>query len=142
MSAYIAEWLRRLAIERANNQCEYCLIPLNITFVLCHIDHIIAQKHGGLTVSENLASTCALCNRFKGSDLVSIDNETGAIVELFHPRNQKWSEHFALRDGLIFPLTAVGRVTVTLLQLNRPERVAERDFLFREGILPLISSDL
>jgi len=71
--------------------------------------------------------------------LVSIDSETGAIVELFHPRTQFWSEHFALRDGLIFPLTATGRVTVTLLQLNRPERAAERDFFFNEGILALPS---
>lgn len=139
MSAYIAEWLRRLVVERANGQCEYCLIPLLTTFVPHHIDHIIAQKHGGSTASENLAFTCALCNRFKGSDLVSIDYETGAIAELFHPRTQVWSEHFALRDGLVFPLTAVGRVTVSLLQLNRPERVAERDFFFNEGILALPS---
>jgi 5-methylcytosine-specific restriction endonuclease McrA len=140
MSAYVGNRLRTLVTERASGQCEYCLIPLTTSFVPHHIDHIIAQKHGGPTISGNLALTCAICNRFKGSDLVSIDPQTDEIVRLFHPRKQNWSVHFSLRDGLIFPLTAAGRVTVKLLQLNLPERVEERQFLSAEEILNLPSA--
>lgn len=137
MSEYIPEDLRRTVVERSNGQCEYCLTPLITTFVLHQIDHIIARKHGGPTSAGNLAFTCALCNRFKGSDLSSVDPESGEIVPLYHPRNQRWRDHFSVRDGLIVPLTATGRVTVNLLQMNRAERVAERRFFISEGILSL-----
>lgn len=76
--------------ERAGERCEYCLIPESMTFALHEIDHIIAEKHGGRTEEENLGLSCALCNGFKGSDLTSIDPETGAIVPLFHPRRDAW----------------------------------------------------
>jgi hypothetical protein len=32
-------------------------------------------------------------------------------------------------------LTAIGRVTIRLLQLNRPDRVEERQFLIQAGII-------
>jgi len=50
------------------------------------VDHVIAEKHGGLTEPDNLALSCTLCNKHKGSDLTSIDPETGDIVPLYHPR--------------------------------------------------------
>lgn len=50
--------------------------------------------------------------------------QTGQDVPLFNPRQDKWSDHFIWSaDGLhIIPLTAIGRATVELLDLNR-ERV-------------------
>jgi HNH endonuclease len=36
-------------------------------------DHVIAEKHGGATSADNLAWACFYCNRFKGSDLASVD---------------------------------------------------------------------
>ncbi len=83
---YIPVPLRRLVRERAQGRCEYCLIPESLTFAPHWIDHIVAEKHGGKTESENLANCCVLCNQRKGSDLTSIDAETGEIVPLFHPR--------------------------------------------------------
>lgn len=140
MSGYIPDWLRQLVVARAEERCEYCLIPQLATFVSHQIDHVIAQKHGGLTKSENLALTCAICNRFKGSDIVSIDPDTGEIVALYHPCRQIWVEHFLLRDGWIQPVSTTGRVTVFLLQMNRPDRVTERRLLYSVGVLRIPGS--
>lgn len=137
MSDYIPALLRREVFERAGGQCEYCLTPQVAALVSPEVDHIVARKHGGETVSENLALTCSLCNKYKGSDLTSIDPESGAITPLFHPRRQRWVNHFRLEAGRITPLTAVGRVTVMLLQLNRPERVAERRLLVAAGTVQI-----
>jgi hypothetical protein len=90
------------------------------------MDHVIAVKHGGQTTAENLALCCAVCNRFKGSDIASIDHESAQLTPLFHPRVDHWSDHFQLRDGEIVGLTARARVTVQLLRMNRSSRVKER----------------
>jgi 5-methylcytosine-specific restriction endonuclease McrA len=81
--------LRRLVYERAGGHCEYCLIPDTLVLVAHQIDHIIAEKHGGLTEADNLALACVLCNKHKGSDLASIDPQTGEIVPLYHPRRDR-----------------------------------------------------
>ncbi len=36
------------------------------------------------------------------------------------------ADHFKLDGALIVPLTAQGRVTVKIFQLNHPHRIAER----------------
>lgn len=132
---YIPAALRRLVCERANDRCEYCLIPEAVTFAPHWIDHIIAEKHGGKTEESNLANSCVLCNQCKGSVIASIDPETGHLVALFHPRRDQWAEHFRLADGRIEPLSPIGRVTVRLLQLNNPDRVEEREQLGLAGLL-------
>jgi hypothetical protein len=140
---YISVALRKEVYERAKSCCEYCLIPELATFASHEIDHIIAEKHGGLTETENLALACTLCNQHKGSDLTSIDPDTGNIVPLYRPRQDSWHEHFQLKEAEIIPLTAKGRVTVRLLQLNRSERVEERQLLLEAGILRVsLDSDL
>lgn len=135
MSQYIPAPLRQEVYDRAGGQCEYCLVPQVAALVSPEVDHIIARKHGGETEVDNLALACSLCNKCKGSDLASIDSESGAITPLFHPRRQRWIDHFRLEDGQIVPLTATGRVTVNLLQFNRPERVAERELLLAAGAI-------
>jgi HNH endonuclease len=132
---YIPIALRRQVEERAYSCCEYCLIPSFATFAAHEIDHIIAEKHGGRTESENLALSCTLCNKYKGSDLASLDPDTEKIVPLYHPRQDLWSEHFRLSGGEFIPLTAIGRVTTRLLQLNRLDRIEERQLLLNAGII-------
>lgn len=128
--------LRRAVSKRARGRCEYCRIHESAVFLIHQIDHIVARKHGGETSLDNLALSCALCNKHKGSDIASIEPEAGAIVALFHPRRDSWDEHFALaQDGAIIPRTVVGRVTVRLLSMNHPDRVAERKLLFASGTL-------
>jgi len=99
-------------------------------------DHIIAEQHGGQTTRDNLAFACWDCNRRKGPNISSVDPESGEVVRLFHPRLQKWSEHFRL-DGLrIIPLTPIGRATVALLRFNSPERLSVRAMLLQIGRYP------
>jgi hypothetical protein len=98
------------------------------------MEHIIAEKHRGESVAENLALACPYCNRFKGSDIGSVDPETGLLTPFFNPRTQRWQEHFRFDNGAIHPLTAEGRVTAAILQLNLPERIEERRRQFQTGI--------
>jgi HNH endonuclease len=132
---YIPVALRKQVYDRARGCCEYCLIPEVATFAPHEIDHIIAEKHNGRTESENLALSCTLCNKHKGSDLASIDPETAEITPLYHPRQNLWREHFQLNGAEFIALTAIGRVTISLLQLNRRDRIDERYLLLQAGII-------
>ncbi|NES25077.1 MAG: HNH endonuclease [Symploca sp. SIO3E6] len=123
---YIPVALRRLVEQRAKHRCEYCLLPTQVSFFSHEIDHVIPEKHGGATQADNLAFTCWRCNRHKGTDLGSFDPQTGEFSFLFNPRTQQWSEHFTFEEIQIIGLTAQGRTTVKLLQLNGDERLAER----------------
>jgi hypothetical protein len=123
---YIPNALRNLVYERAKGCCEYCLISEDVSFAKHQIDHIIAEKHGGLTIEENLALSCTICNKYKGSDIASIDNETDAIVPLFNPRKDIWSKHFRIENEVFIGLTPNARATIRLLQLNSPVRIEER----------------
>jgi 5-methylcytosine-specific restriction endonuclease McrA len=91
---YIRESLRRLVFQRANGRCEYCLLHEDDAYMPHEVDHIYAEKHGGETSEANLCLSCAECNRYKGSDLASIDPQTGEVVQLIHPRRDNWSDHF------------------------------------------------
>jgi hypothetical protein len=136
MSERVPADLRARVRHRARQRCEYCLLHEDSGGLLHQPDHIIACKHGGETVEENLAWSCFLCNQLKGSDLASVDLETGRIVRLFHPRRDRWSRHFRLEGARIVPLTAVGRVTEYLLQFNHPETLEMRQILIAEGRYP------
>jgi hypothetical protein len=131
---YVPAALRKLVRERSSNRCEYCLIPEMVVFAPHWIDHIVAEKHGGRTEAENLANSCISCNQRKGTDLSSIDPETGGITPLFHPRRDRWLDHFRLEGGIIEPLTPIGRVTEKLLLFNHPIRIEEREQLAEVGL--------
>lgn len=124
--AYVSDALRHLVIERATQACEYCLLPNVLSFYPHEVDHVIALKHRGQTIAENLAYACWRCNRFKGSDLGSFDPETGDFCFLFNPREQLWSEHFTLSAGQVVGRSPEGRTTALLLKLNTGERIQER----------------
>lgn len=127
--SYVPATLRRLVTQRAGDQCEYCQFPQKASLFAFEMEHIIAAKHDGITESENLALSCPCCNRFKGSDIGSIDPETGQLTPFFNPRLQQWSDHFRLEGGTIIPLTPEGRVTAKILQFNLLERILERQQL-------------
>jgi 5-methylcytosine-specific restriction endonuclease McrA len=131
MTNYVSALLRRQVATRALGLCEYCLIHEEDTFFGCQIEHVIARKHGGKTVAENLAYACLYCNAYKGSDIASIAPRSGEIVRLYNPRTDGWSNHFELEalDHLIRAKSEIGEVTVQLLQLNHPDRLLERESL-------------
>jgi hypothetical protein len=138
---YISAELRRLVVERAGKCCEYCLISQEDKTFSFHIDHTIAEKHGGATDISNLCLSCPRCNTAKGSDIASVDSKTGNLTWLFNPRRHVWSDHFQLNGPIIDPLTAEGRVTIFMLKLNQLEQVLERDGLMKIGRYPCSGKD-
>lgn len=133
---YISEALRRQVIDRAAGVCEYCRLHQRDSLFLHELDHIIPVKHRGQTVAENLCLSCLDCNRFKGSNFASFDPETERIIPLFNPRVDTWSDHFALLGPEIVGMTPEGRVTVYILNLNNPQRLALRRQLIAAGRYP------
>lgn len=123
------------ARERAGRRCEYCRLPDVLPHTLrFHLEHIVARQHGGLTALENLAWSCQRCNERKGPNLTGMDPDTSTVVPLFHPRRDRWEEHFAA-DGLkVAGLTATGCATVWLLGMNSPERLRWRAALRGYGL--------
>jgi hypothetical protein len=132
---YVPVRLRRTVAERTGNCCAYCLQPEIFAFCPHEIDHIIAEKHGGETLEGNLTLACKLCNTFKGSDVASVDPETGEIVRLYQPGRDRWSDHFRLDGAEMVPLTAIARTTVWLLDVNRRERLEERSLWLVSGLV-------
>jgi hypothetical protein len=129
----ISEEIRRQVADRASRQCEYCLISEEDSGFHHQVDHIVSRKHGGASSLENLALACVLCNRYKGTDIASIDSETGSVSLLLNPRQDRWGDHFHCENGRIVATSPVGRVTASLLKLNTAERIAERLQLLRLG---------
>lgn len=123
---YVPAALRCEVIERAGNRCEYCRLPTEVAFYPHEVDHVIAEKHGGTTDMDNLAFACWRCNRHKGTDLTSLDPQTRRLSPLFNPQTQVWVEHFAYEEERVVGMIPEGRTTVSLLQLNRDERLTER----------------
>jgi hypothetical protein len=54
--------LVRLIWNRAHRCCEYCRMAQDCDDLTFEIDHVIARKHGGLTIASNLALSCFWCN--------------------------------------------------------------------------------
>ena len=107
--SYLPAIVRRQVRERAGGRCEYCLLAEDDAFFPHEPDHILAVKHGGTGTLDNPAWACFDCNQFKGSDIASRDTVSGELVLLFHPRTQRWDEHFRLQGGSIIPLTSIHR---------------------------------
>jgi len=129
----ISAVLRRQIQERAEGRCEYGRLAQEDAYFSHEVDHIISEKHGGVTDQTNLAWSCFDCNRFKGSDISSIDPETRELVLLFNPRADMWSDRFEISSGTIEPLPPTGRVTEKILKLNLIARIEARFELTRNG---------
>jgi hypothetical protein len=126
MSVTVAD--RRQVRERAAFRCEYChMAETWEPYFTYHVEHIIARQHGGIDDLSNLCLACHHCNLLKGPNLSSIDPDGDGLTALFNPRTQVWVEHFRIEGGaVVVGLTATGRVTVFLLQMNAPSRLELR----------------
>jgi len=134
--AFIPIAIRQFVVVRARGRCEYCLVHQDDRPEAHQLDHIIALKHDGQTIPENLALACAICNNNKGSDFATIDWATETIVPLFNPRRQQWSDHFRLEGVEIIGITSTGLATAKLLRLNEPDRLLFRQALLAAGLYP------
>lgn len=110
---------KRLVRQRASQRCEYCgLHQNNSPLAALQIEHINPKKHGGADDDHNLALACIDCNLAKSSNIAGRDPVTSQLTLLFHPRQDRWDEHFEM-DGIhIIGLTAIGRTTVYVLNMN------------------------
>lgn len=111
--------LRRLVIQRAAGRCEYCGLSQQGQEAEFHIDHVVPRASRGETVVENLALACVSCSLHKAARRIAFDPQTNLEVALFHPRQDRWEEHFPWEDVRLVGLTPTGRATVEALQMNR-----------------------
>lgn len=118
--------------QRADARCEYCQLPQASSPLPHAVDHIISRQHNGPTVADNLALACFFCNSYKGPNIAGLNPRTGRMVRLFHPRKDRWSRHFQWDGPVLVGLTHTARVTIALLEINRPEAVELREHLLRE----------
>lgn len=128
--------LRDQVWERAGSICEYCLMPQEFTDVNHEVDHIIAEKHRGLTTLDNLGLACFPCNNHKGPNIAGVDPQTHLITRLYHPRLELWTDHFSWRGPVLIGLTAIGRTTIEVLAINLRHRLLHRRALIEEGVFP------
>ena len=124
----------RLVRRRAAARCEYCHFPEAHAALPFQIDHVIARQHSGGSDPANLALACLFCNSAKGPNIAGADPVSSAIVPLFHPRRDKWAEHFAWKGAWLGGRTPRARATIQVLQINDPAAVAVRESLIEEGI--------
>lgn len=118
-----------LVAERAGHRCEYCHAPEAIFNVPFEVEHIIPLTKGGLDEETNWALACRSCNLNKSNHIDGIDAQTQQRVRLFHPRYDKWVDHFAIEQIAPFNLhgrTSIARATITLLKINSPLQLAAR----------------
>ncbi|MCC5621914.1 HNH endonuclease [Nostoc sp. CHAB 5715] len=135
---------KEIVRKRANFLCEYCHSPERISTTRFTVDHLIPKSIGGAAEINNLALACRRCNERRYNFVAGYDSETQAIVPLFNPRQQIWSEHFLWSaDGrTIIGITPIGRATCKRLDMN-DERYPEDDsiqsargFWFQAGLHP------
>ena len=136
--AYIPLRLRQRVAQQARFRCGYCLTQETVIGMPMELDHILPEALGGLSDEANLWLACPLCNAHKADRISASDPLTGATIRLFHPRQQRWHEHFAWseRADLIVGLSATGRATVLALQLNRIALVRARRLWAQAGWHP------
>ncbi len=96
------------------------------------------RSKDGPTILDNLAWACHGCNGHKHVKTEGIDPVNLARVPLFHPRRQRWSDHFSWDAGTtqIVGLTPTGRATAATLHLNRESLVNLRRVLHSAGEHP------
>ena len=124
--------------SRAAHRCEYCLAPEVIYNLTFEVDHILPLALGGKSELANLALACRSCNLYKGKAVMALDSETNKIMPLFHPREDRWQEHFRIDEEryLFEGLTAKGKASINALNLNSQRQTSARKQWQRLGIFP------
>ncbi len=123
---------------RARHRCEYCYAPEIIFNFPFEVEHITPVSRHGIDAEYNWALACRSCNLYKSSHTAGIDPREQKENRLFHPRKDRWIEHFTenAENGEIEGITATGRATVVRLQMNSPTQVAARKQWMLLGLFP------
>jgi 5-methylcytosine-specific restriction endonuclease McrA len=103
------------------------------------VEHVVPSSQAGPGDAQNLALSCRSCNVFKSNQMEGLDPSTGEAVRLFHPRQDRWQEHFAVdAQSRITGKTPTGRVTVIALHLNSEEQITARRRWVTLGLFPQV----
>ena len=137
---YIPIAIQRAIIALSKDYCEYCLIPAAFATDFYNFDHIIPVSKNGRSELKNLARCCSICNGHKHDKMTYLDPFTQQLCRLYHPRQDKWADHFqwSLDDLHVIGKTAIGHTTIALLQLNRSNAVNLRKLLKMANLHPPI----
>jgi hypothetical protein len=122
---------------RAEYRCEYCHLPTRGQVATFPIDHIIPRSQGGTNDPSNLALTCPHCNAYKWTAIEGLDPDTGQPACFFHPRQDRWADHFAwssANTGELLGKTPTGRSTIVGLRINDSDMLALRQLLAELGL--------
>lgn len=135
MSEPWAETGRRV-VARAGGQCEYCRMHQPLQGATFHVEHVTPRSAGGTDDESNLALACPSCNLAKSNRSAAVDPDTTLSATLFHPRTDRWADHFTWDEYRVVGLTPTGRATVAALGLNAPRRLLIRQAEEGFGLLP------
>lgn len=137
-NAVIPDQIRSKVMLRSEHCCEYCKSQDKFSPVFFTIDHIVPILSGGTTDVQNLAYACPLCNRLKWQKVLAVDPVTDNTIRIFNPRSDVWEEHFQWSEDYlqIVGITAIGRATVSALQLNRTKLLLYRKEMLEIGQHP------
>jgi len=138
MPKRISDSRKKQVAERARLYCEYCLSQSDFSPDSFSVEHIIPVSKSGSNDLDNLAYSCQGCNNRKYIHTEAIDPVTNTVIRLFHPREDRWSDHFqwSTDQSMIIGLTPSGRATVEKLDLNRKGVVNLRHVLTLIGEHP------
>ncbi len=135
---YIPKTTQKQLDKLAKGCCEYCKL-LQMYFAPTFTnEHIIPSVLGGTDELANLAKACHACNLSKGVAITAFDTLSKQTVSLFHPRKDKWQDHFIWSEDFltIIGLTPTGRVTVERLKMNRFASINIRRVTYGHGHPP------
>lgn len=136
---YISAVLKAKIRGKFHGAYAYCRSPENLMGVIFEIDHIIPLVEGGKTHEENLCFCCPTYNRYKATNVASIDPMSNKLHALFHPVSEKWENHFYWSNDAttLIGKTATGRANIELLKINRPLLVELRKYWKELDIHPI-----
>jgi hypothetical protein len=102
------------------------------------VDHIVPRSSGGATHTDNLAFACSGCNAHKYNKTSALDPVSGETVALYHPRRDRFRDHFTWSDDftMMLGITPRGRATVEALHLNHDGVINLRRLLQEAGRHP------
>ena len=134
----VVDQTTRVLLEvRAGHRCEYCRLPMHGQVATFPIDHITPRSEAGATDLENLAVACGHCNARKWKHTHGLDPTSGESVALYHPRRDRWEDHFRWSTGdpaVVEGISPTGRATINRLEMNHPKVIETRRVLLALGL--------
>jgi hypothetical protein len=129
---------RREVQARARGCCEYCRSQVRFAMASFVVDHVVPRSAGGATHVDNLALACAGCNAHKYNKTSAPDPVSGEVTALYHPRRDRFRDHFTWSDDFtrLLGLTPAGRATVEALCMNHDGVLNLRRVLREAGMHP------